>query len=82
MSCQSHSHFVKTKGLDKLDKTYWNGAAYMRRKWTCVFVLRMKPRAALKLLKQYRCPNTRAPKNDFSLPPFSLNLDSYSKLAF
>ena len=30
---------------------YGNGAAYMRRKQTCIFVLSVKPSAVLKLLK-------------------------------
>ena len=30
---------------------YGNGAAYMKRKQTCIFVLSVKPSAVLKLLK-------------------------------
>ena len=36
----------------------WNGAAYMRRKWTRIFQFSAKPRAVLKLLEQYGSPNT------------------------
>ena len=51
----------------------WNGATYMKRKWTCIFVLSVKRSAILKLLERYGCSNIFAPKNDFSLFSFSLN---------
>ena len=43
----------------------------MRRKQTCIFVLSIKPSAALKLLEQFGCPNTYVPKNDFCVSPFN-----------
>ena len=49
----------------------WNGAAFMRRKLTCIIVISVKPIATLKLLEQYGCPNTCARKNDFSQSSFS-----------
>ena len=43
---------------------FWNGAAYMERKPTCIFVLSVKPSAVLKVLEQYGWSNTCAPTND------------------
>ena len=42
-----------------------NGAEKGAEKWTCIFVLSVKPIAALKLLEQYGCPNTCAPNMIF-----------------
>lgn len=42
----------------------WNGAAYVSRKWKCVFVLTVKPSAVFKMLQQHECQNIGALEND------------------
>ena len=59
----------------------------MRSKQTCIFVLTVKPTAALKLLRQIGCPNTCVPptkkkKERFFSISIQLKLNNRSKLAF
>ena len=51
----------------------WNVTACMKSKRKCIFVLSVKPRNVLKVLKQYESPTTCAPKNDLFLSPLSLD---------
>ena len=57
-----------------------NGAACMRRKWTCIFVFNVRSSTVLILLEQYAKKNTCVAKNSFSLSRLGLEhvVESYN----
>ena len=61
---------------------YWNRAAYMKRKRTCIFVLRVKLSDLLKLLQLNGYPNTFAHQKCFLSISIQLKLRKKIQISF